>query len=1226
MPSPSSTSQASTTLLSGDGNLNGLLSSTHWASGALTYSFPWTSNSSAYFTGYNGQAYSSTGENTAAQHFGFNSTEMAAARSAMAAWSNVANLSFSEVSDGQTNVGDLRFAFTSAGQQAADGSTAWGWANYPNSYWPSAGDVWVSASHGSDTAWGAGSYNLMALEHEVGHALGLKHPFEDDRAWGGGPSLEGTSWDSRVVSIMSYTTLASHPDATYFSYNPTTPMVLDILAIQYLYGANRNYNAGNTTYSFNDNPGQYYFQTIWDGGGSNTISFSGNSSSSIDLREGYGSLIGNPVYAGTYTNDKAYRVYNVWIAYDTDINTVTLLGLGNDTLQANNNGDYLDAGGGNDTVTGGSGNDTLIGGAGNDVLEGGSGTNTAVYAGARTDYTITYNSASGTFTVADKVTGRNGTDSVHGVQNFSFSDGLATSAQLIGVDTTPPVVLGYSPADNATGVTTSATISITFSETVKLGSGSIQLKDASGRVVESFTSSSINLNINGNQLVIRPGSTLSANTTYTLALSAGSVLDLAGNAYAGNTSYHFTTSAPADTTPPTVLLFSPADNATGVATGAAITITFSEAVKLGAGSIQLKDGAGRLVETFGIGSAAVSVNGSQLTLRPSAPLAQSTTYTLALAAGSVLDLAGNAYAGNSSYHFSTVAPVDTTPPTVLFYSPVDNATGVATNTTITLTFSEAVKLGSGTIQLKDGLGRVVESYSAGASALSVSGTQLSIKPTVALQPGVNYTLSVAAGSVLDLAGNAFAGSTSYHFSTASNADTTPPTVIAYSPVDNATAVPTSSAITLLFSEAVKLGSGGIQLKDASGKVVESFGAGSAAITVAGSQVIVKPSSVLLPGVTYTLSFAAGSLVDLAGNAFAGNASYHFTTAATQAGDTTPPSVLAITPVDFATGVSVTAAITVTFSEAISLGAGQILLKDAAGNVVEAFSGSSVGVNGNILTLTPFKALASGVSYTLSFAPGSVLDLAANAYGGAFYHFTTQASGSTIVPTSGNDVLIGTSGNDTIAALDGNDLITGGGGDDVVDGGSGIDTARFLGKMGDYIMSFGNLIVGGATTVNDSRYNLTGNDGRDTLRYVERLRFADVSLALDVAADQPAGKTILMMAATLGPAFVKDKTYAGMFLGYFDSGASLLDGANLLVGAGIMAAFAGAADNASFVRFVYQNVYGSAPDTATLNQAVAALNSQATTQAQWMADLAASRANQDHVALTGFTLSGLQFLA
>ena len=117
----------------------------------------------------------------------------------------------SEVSDTRSNVGDIRVAWTSAAYGISTGEQAWGWAGYPGA-WPSAGDVWISA-RGSDTAsqsWAAGSYNFEALMHELGHALGLKHPFEDS------PTL-AKSLDTRQYTLMSYTNPSNnvYPSAGY---------------------------------------------------------------------------------------------------------------------------------------------------------------------------------------------------------------------------------------------------------------------------------------------------------------------------------------------------------------------------------------------------------------------------------------------------------------------------------------------------------------------------------------------------------------------------------------------------------------------------------------------------------------------------------------------------------------------------------------------------------------------------------------------------------------------------------------------------------------------------------------------------------------------------------------------------------------------------------------------------------------------------------------------------
>ena len=104
----------------------------------------------------------------------------------------------------------------------------------------------------------------------------------------------------------------------------------------------------------------------------------------------------------------------------------------------------------------------------------------------------------------------------------------------------------------------------------------------------------------------------------------------------------------ADTTAPTIAGSAPADNATNVAPGANLTLTFSEAVSLGNGTITLTDNAGDVRTISVTDSSQVSLSGQVMTINPSADLKLSSTYHLTLSAGAVLDAAGNAFAGNAA--------------------------------------------------------------------------------------------------------------------------------------------------------------------------------------------------------------------------------------------------------------------------------------------------------------------------------------------------------------------------------------------------------------------------------------------------------------------------------------------------------------------------------------------------------------------------------------------------
>ena len=108
MSSPYSASTTHTVYAIDIGNpraqaINALLSGTAWGAWTLTdatitisYSFPWTSNSTAIFSGYNNKPYSSENQNTASQTYGLNTSQITAAKLALQAWANVANISFSE--------------------------------------------------------------------------------------------------------------------------------------------------------------------------------------------------------------------------------------------------------------------------------------------------------------------------------------------------------------------------------------------------------------------------------------------------------------------------------------------------------------------------------------------------------------------------------------------------------------------------------------------------------------------------------------------------------------------------------------------------------------------------------------------------------------------------------------------------------------------------------------------------------------------------------------------------------------------------------------------------------------------------------------------------------------------------------------------------------------------------------------------------------------------------
>ncbi|MEJ8840096.1 calcium-binding protein, partial [Ramlibacter sp. AN1133] len=121
--------------------------------------------------------------------------------------------------------------------------------------------------------------------------------------------------------------------------------------------------------------------------------------------------------------------------------------------------DTLLGGAGYDTLQGGIGNDVLTGGGSNDLIDGGSGSDTVRFSGVWADYRITWNASAAQFTVADLRSGRDGMDTVSGVEQFAFADGVRTPATLLtnGVTTRTGTVAsetlsGSSTADSMRGL------------------------------------------------------------------------------------------------------------------------------------------------------------------------------------------------------------------------------------------------------------------------------------------------------------------------------------------------------------------------------------------------------------------------------------------------------------------------------------------------------------------------------------------------------------------------------------------------------------------------------------------------------------------------------------------------------------------------------------------------------------------------------------------------------
>ena len=315
------------------------------------------------------------------------------------------------------------------------------------------GDITFNIEHPVFDMSNLGSNAFHIVLHEIGHALGLKHPHDGGLAGYTTYQDAGLSnLDDGFLTLMSY-----DPTSSIWEYGwASTPLPLDIIAAQTIYGANTTTHAGNTTHSLLDDG---LLRTVYDVSGTDTLDAS-NIDEGITLRLAQGrsttvdtlstvyiaknTVIENAI--GTFFNDTIYgekgdNTLQGWSGNDLifgglgndlilgqDGNDELQGGLGDDNLQGGDGADLMAGQDGNDRLFGQNGNDQLQGGAGLDIFKGGSGNDT-LYGGSGIDQAyFTSNRSNFTQSTVGEVTtftdnlGFEGTDQLTSIERAYFTD------------------------------------------------------------------------------------------------------------------------------------------------------------------------------------------------------------------------------------------------------------------------------------------------------------------------------------------------------------------------------------------------------------------------------------------------------------------------------------------------------------------------------------------------------------------------------------------------------------------------------------------------------------------------------------------------------------------------------------------------------------------------------------------------------------------------------------
>ena len=365
-------------------------------------------------------------------------------------------------------------------------------------------------------------------------------------------------------------------------------------------------------------------------------------------------------------------------------------------------------------------------------------------------------------------------------------------------DVYPPDVENFTPPANTTDVPPNTHLVITFNENVRLGSGSIVInRSTNDETVQTIDVPSSAVTIEGAVVTIDLPADLASNTSYYVLIGSGTVEDLSGNAYAGigdNSTWNFVTgNLPAWEIDDGDAGYH--DTLWGVGGAAGGYLGDYRARGAGTGShtarwtfTDLALGTYDVFTTW-VPASNRATNSPYRILDATTELAivrinqrmapddmqaedhaweQLGTFTVT-SGKLVVELSNAADGFVIADAVRVVAWEDVYPPMVVSFTPPADATDVALDANLVITFDEDVRKGTGIIQIKRSTDDVtVQTIDVMSPAVTMAGAVMTINPPFSLADSKSYYVLVGSGAVEDLLGNVWAGiddTTTWNFTT-----------------------------------------------------------------------------------------------------------------------------------------------------------------------------------------------------------------------------------------------------------------------------------------------------------------------------------------------------------------------------------------------------------------------------------------------------------------------------
>ncbi|MBI4849133.1 MAG: Ig-like domain-containing protein [Nitrospirae bacterium] len=503
----------------------------------------------------------------------------------------------------------------------------------------------------------------------------------------------------------------------------------------------------------------------------------------------------------------------------------------------------------------------------------------------------------------------------------------------VSIDRTAPSVSSTLPANGATGVALNSSVTINWSENVDCTTvNTINITSTSPGWTLSTCST--------NQAVFTTSGQINA-TAYSVTITTA-VRDATNNPMASNYLFSYTT---VDTAAPSSTVTAPANGAAlNSASANPFTVSGSATDNVAVSGIEVSTNGG----TTWNAATCTGCPGANVTWTYSWTLPADGSYTIrsrATDSSSNLETPG---AGNT-------VSIDRTAPSVISTIPANGATGVASNSNVTINWSENVNCAT--------VNTTNVTISGGGWTLSTCSANQAVFTTSGQGSATTYNVTVTTG-VNDANNNPMAANYSFSYTTT---DTTSPTVTAF------TSTSPSTSLNIPVTSFTANDNAGVTGYKITTSAIPPL-AGDAGWTATA------------PSTFSVASDGTYNLYPWAKDA-SGNVSAVFATPVTVVVDTTAPAVSSTIPANGATGITLNSNVTITWSENVDCATVNTI------NITSASPGWTLSTCSTNQAVFTTSGQASITAYSVTVTTG-VKDTAGNAMSVNYsFSFTTADAGA-----------------------------------------------------------------------------------------------------------------------------------------------------------------------------------------------------------------------------------------